>query len=152
VARQFQSEKLGKNLKTASNVLKPVVGLVLSLGNYFFIGCLSTILSDITHLGNFTNLLMINVTRASMTNVFLQLFLDIGKFDFLPTDKLLDEYVFGNLEETPAAFQAVGYETYKLFQQMGSSFYLYLGFAVFIIGLLVAKRCKCKNEATAGKI
>jgi len=90
VPRQFQSEQLGKNLKTASNVLKPVVGVVFAFASYFYIGFLSAILSDITHLENFNHLLMVNVARASETNVLLQIFLDIGKFDFLPTDQLLD--------------------------------------------------------------
>ena len=49
-------------------------------------------------------MLMINLPMQPETNTLVGFFLELIKFDFIPTDKLLDELMFGELEETPANF------------------------------------------------
>jgi hypothetical protein len=59
---------------------------------------------------------LINIPLGSAaTNKLIEIVLNTGKFDIIPTDILLDESVFGKMKETPNRFSKVGYETYVLF-------------------------------------
>jgi hypothetical protein len=68
-------------------------------------------------------------------------FLDIGKFDLLPTDLLFDRHIFGQLKKANPHFEAVGYESHALFQLMGSLIYFAILHLVQFIVLCLSTCC-----------
>jgi len=66
---------------------------------------------------------MVAIHRGAAVNVIIQIFLDVGKFELFATN-LFDANIYGDYESTPKMWLAVGYESYILFQQMGSLFYI----------------------------
>ena len=108
---------------------------------YLMLGSFGGIFAGIIHMGQYFHPLMINLPMQPESNTIVAFFLELVKFDFVPTDKFLDEKMFGELEETPANFQVIGYETGVLFQLMGSAFYLLLAQPLHYVLLKLLNKC-----------
>jgi hypothetical protein len=77
-----------------------VLGVSSVIISYIFGGFSSAMLSAVTHLNVHMFNFLCNIPKSPQNNAIFQLFIDIGKFDFIPTDKFMDQIIFGLLPET----------------------------------------------------